>query len=165
MIKLLGSALILGGFSAAWLSELRRWRRELESLNDLVAVLEELSNGVRLTRTPLPRLFRRLGQTRPGAVGDWLMEMSGALERGEGIRPVWANACKALPLEEGIQKTVGELGYKLSGDEQQICKAISLVGIQLTRELEEKCRRKRDWERQLTALCFSGAALLIILLL
>lgn len=165
MVKLLGSTLILSGFSAVWLSELRRWRQELGSLNDLVAVLEEMSNGVRLTRTPLPRLFRRLGQARPGAVGDWLVGMSGALETGEGIRAVWANACKALPLEEEIQKTVGELGYKLSGDEEQICKAISLVGIQLTRELEEKRRRKRDWERQLTALCFSGAALLIILLL
>lgn len=165
-MKVLGSFLILLGFGAAWVGELRRWRRETETLDELIAALEGISGGVRLTRTPLPRLLRRLGRARRDkAVGAWLTEVAEALERGEPLRPVWESACLRLPVEEDAREAVAGLGYKLSGDETEICKGIELVTNWLRKREEERRREKRDRTRQTTAVCFSGAALLIILLL
>ncbi|BAK99573.1 putative stage III sporulation protein AB [Oscillibacter valericigenes Sjm18-20] len=164
-MKALGSLLILAGFSAAWAGELRRWRRETETLFQLTAALEALSGGIRLTRTPLPRLFRELGRARQGVVAAWLTELAEALERGELLRPAWNTACRHLPVEDDVREVIAELGYKLSGDEMEICKGIDLVTSWLRKKSEERLRKKRDWTRQATAVCFSGAALLIILLL
>lgn len=164
-MKALGSLFILAGFAAAWAGELRRWRRETETLSQLIAALEALSGRIRLTRTPLPRLLRELGRARQGAIAAWLTGLAGSLERGEPLRPAWDAACRRLPVEDDVRDTVAELGYKLSGDETEICKGIDFVTIWLRKKLEERSRKKRDWTRQATAVCFSGAALLIILLL
>lgn len=164
-MKALGSLLILAGFGAAWAGELGRWRRETETLSQLIAVLEALSDRIRLTRTPLPRLLRELSRGRPNPIGLWLTEVAGALERGEPLRPAWDAACHRLPVEDGVKRTVGDLGYKLSGDEEEICKGIGLATNWIRENLEVRCREKRNWTRQATAVCFSGAAFLIILLL
>lgn len=164
-MKALGSLLVLAGFGAAWAGELRCWRRETETLSQLSAALEALSGGIRLTRTPLPRLLRELGRVRQGAVAVWLTELAEALERGEPLRPAWNAACRRLPVEDDVREIIAELGYKLSGDEAEICKGISLATSLIRKKSEERCRKKRDWTRQATAVCFSGAALLIILLL
>lgn len=165
-MKTLGSLLILLGFGAAWAGELRRWRRETETLDELIAALEGVSGGIRLTRTPLPRLLRRLGRARRnGAVGAWLTDLAESLERGEPLRPAWEAACGRLPVEEGAREAVAELGYKLSGDEAEICNGISLVTDWLRKRAEERRRERRDRNRQTGAVCFSAAALLIILLL
>lgn len=164
-MKALGSLFILAGFGAAWAGELRRWRRETETLSQLIAALEALSSRIRLTRTPLPRLLRELGRARQGAVAAWLTGLAESLERGEPLRPTWDAACRRLPVEDDVRETVAGLGYKLSGDEAEICKGIDLATGWLRKKLEERSRKKRDWTRQATAICFSGAALLIILLL
>lgn len=164
-MKVLGSLLILAGFGAAWAGELRRWRRETETLSQLTAALEALSGGIRLTRTPLPRLLRELGRARQGVVAVWLTGLAEALERGEPLRPAWNTACRHLPVEDDVREVIAELGYKLSGDETEICKGVDLVTSWLRKKSEERFRKKRDWTRQATAVCFSGAALLIILLL
>ena len=164
-MKALGSLFILVGFGAAWAGELRRWRRETETLSQLIAALEALSSRIRLTRMPLPRLLRELGRARQGAVAAWLTGLSESLEQGEPLRPAWDEASRRLPVEDDVRETVAELGYKLSGDEAEICKGIDLATTWLRKKLEERSRKKRDWTRQATAVCFSGAALLIILLL
>lgn len=164
-MKALGSLLILAGFGAAWAGELRRWRQETETLSQLIAVLEALSDRIRLTRTPLPRLLRELGRARQGVVAAWLAWLAESLERGESLRPAWDTACRRLPVENDVRETIAELGYKLSGDEAEICKGINLVTSWLRKKLEERRRKKRNWTRQAAAVCFSGAALLIILLL
>lgn len=164
-MKALGSLLILAGFGAAWAGELSRWRCETETLVQLIAVLEALSDRIRLTRMPLPRLLRELSRGRSNPVGPWLAGVAEALERGELLRSAWDAACRRLPVEDGVKRTVGDLGYKLSGDETEICKGIDLVTNWLRENLKERRREKRNWTRQATAVCFSGAALLIILLL
>ena len=164
-MKALGSLFILAGFGAAWAGELRRWRRETETLSKLIAALEALSSRIRLTRTPLPRLLRELGRARQGAVAVWLTGMAESLERGEPLRPTWDAACRLLPVEDDVEDTVAGAGDKLSAAAAEICKGIDLAASWLRMKLEERSRKKRDWTRQATAVCFSGAALLIILLL
>ncbi|WP_312615039.1 stage III sporulation protein AB [Oscillibacter sp.] len=165
-MKVLGSLLLLLGFGAIWLGELRRRQRETETLDELIAALEELSAGIRLTRTPLPRLLRQLGRSRrSGDVKAWLTEAAESLERGEPLRPAWENACHRLPVEDDAREIVAGLGYKLSGDEVEICNGISLSTDWLRKRAEERRKEKRDCFRQTTAVCFSAAALLLILLL
>lgn len=165
MIKLIGSVLILTGFGVVWISELCRWRKEAETLSDLFAALGEMSDRIRLTRMPLPRLFRELGRAKHGPVCEWLTEMANHLEAGQPVQSTWISACNNLPVEEGVHTKIAELGYKFTGDEECICNTILVINEFLKNKLEEKQRQKRDRERQATALCFSGAALLIILLL
>ena len=70
-----------------------------------------------------------------------------------------------LPLPEADRMAVAALGEDLHGDEETICKAISLVTYQLAKALEESFRRKPEEDKRTAALCLSGAALLVILLL
>lgn len=165
-MKTLGSLLILLGFGGAWLGELRRWRREAETLDELIAALEAVSAGIRLTRTPLPRLLRRLGRSpRSGFAAAFLTEVAEALEQGQPLCPAWVAACNRLPLADGEREAIAGLGYKLSGDEAEVCHGISLVTNWLRKRAEEHRLEKRNRVRQTTAICFSSAALLLILLL
>jgi len=165
-VKALGSLLLLLGFGAIWLGELRRRQRETETLDELITALEELSAGIRLTRTPLPRLLRQVGRSRRSEyVMVWLTGAADSLERGESLRSAWENACRRLPIEDDAQGIVASLGYRLSGDETEICKGISLSTDWLRKRAEERRKEKRDCFRQTTAVCFSAAALLLILLL
>lgn len=165
-MKALGSLMLLLGFGAIWLGELRRRQREAETLDELIAALEEISAGIRLTRTPLPRLLRQVSRSRrSGDVKAWLTGAAESLERGEPLRPAWENACRCLPIEDDTREIVAGLGYKLSGDEAEICKAILLSTDWIRKRAEERRKEKRDYFRQTTAVCFSAAALLLILLL
>ena len=123
-----------------------------------------MSDRIRLTRMPLPRLLRELSRGRSNPVGPWLAEVAEALERGELLRSAWDAACRRLPVEDGVKRTVGDLGYKLSGDETEICKGIDLITNWLRENLKERRREKRNGQGR-PAVYFSGAALLIILLL
>lgn len=165
-MKVLGSLLLLLGFGAIWLGELRRRQRETETLDELIAALEEVSAGIRLNRTPLPRLLRQVGRSRrSGDVKAWLTGTAESLERGESLRPAWESGCRRLPIEDDAREIVAGLGYKLSGDEMEICKGILLSTDWLRKRTEERRKEKRDCFRQTTAVCFSAAALLLILLL
>jgi stage III sporulation protein AB len=53
----------------------------------------------------------------------------------------------------------------LTGDEEAICRSLALAAAFLRERGAERRRARRDQVRRDTALCFSGAAFLIILLL
>lgn len=165
-MKALGSLLLLLGFGAIWMGELRRRQRETETLDELIAALEEISAGIRLSRTPLPRLLRRVSRSRrSGDISAWLTKTAESLERGEPLRPAWEAASRCLPIQDDAREIVAGLGYKLSGDEAEICKGIMLSTDWIRKRVEEKKSEKRNSFRQTTAVCFSAAALLLILLL
>ena len=88
-----------------------------------------------------------------------------AAKQGERLPEAWKQAAEALPLPEADRMAVAALGEDLHGDEETICKAISLVTYQLAKALEESFRRKPEEDKRTAALCLSGAALLVILLL
>lgn len=165
MLKTVGSVLVLSGFAALWLGQLRSWRREITVLEDVIGVLERMESRIRLERTPLPRMLNDLGKSRGTVVSAWMAQLSAALRQGQPLPRAWADAAAGLPLEDEAGRAVGELGYKLSGDEMEICGGIAAVCGHLKKILEEKRRIRRDRERQAAAICFSGAALLIILLI
>ena len=60
MVKLVGSLLVLAGGGLLWYTRMRAWRTRRNALQDLAAVLRAMGEEIRMTRTPMPRLLRKL---------------------------------------------------------------------------------------------------------
>ena len=163
MRTLAGSALILGGGLWAFLRARGENRRRRNLLSDLLLALERMGEEIRMARTPLPHLLDRLAaDCRPEAAA-LLRAAARAARSGEDVGAVWRREAAALPLEPRDMEALR--GLDLGGDEESICKGISLVTRTLTRSLEESDARRPQEEKRTAALCFSAAALLVILLI
>lgn len=165
MLRLLGAACILAGGGTVWFRQVSASRRELAALREVLLVLDQMEGEVHLLRTPLPRLLRKLSRGRTGCVSAWLTALAAGLERGEGLQSCAAGALAFLPVESEGRVILLELSEKLSGNEEQVCTGITLVRGELAELLEQKRLRQREAEKRTAALCFSAAALLIILLI
>ena len=164
MLKVLGCVCILGGGALA------RWRcltergRRLDTLSDLLSALRRMGEEIRMARTPLPPLLDRLAEGCGQEAGTFLRAAAAGLRRGEDLTMVWRSALETLALPAPCHSALAELGEALHGDEESVCKAISLAGSVLARELEEALRRRPEEDRRATALWLSAAALLAIVL-
>lgn len=165
MVKLAGSVLILAGGLLARRSRGAECRRRLDTLSDLLSALRRMGEEIRMARTPLPLLLERLASGCGPEAGTFFRTAASAAKQGTNLPAAWAKAAQALPLPEADRAAVAALGEDLRGDEETICKAVSLVIYQLAKTLEELLRRKPEEDKRTAALCLSGAALLVILLL
>ncbi len=165
MVKLLGACCIFGGGAYVRWTQIREVRRELDTLSELGAALEQMIQEIRLARTPLPALLEGLGRRRSGDTAAFFQTAAEALRQGVPAGEAWRSAAEDLPLSREDRTAVAEAGNSLQGDEAQICKAISLVGMRLTEHLTERHRSRPEREKRATALTFSAAALLVILLI
>ena len=165
MLKLLGSACILGGGILARYVQAAERRREMDTLSDLLWALRQMAEEIRMARTPLPLLLDRLSQGCGREAGVFFQAVSQAARRGERLGTVWQQAAAALPLSASSAAALAEVGDSLHGDEENICKGISLVIYSMAQDMEERSRRQPEEARQAAALWFSGAALLVILLI
>lgn len=165
MLKLLGSLCVLTAGGWALAQRRREFRQELDALRRLSAALEAMADNIRLERPPMPRLLDRAGSGQEDPASSFFRTAAAALRRGEPLPAAWRDAAGALPLPPRDRQTVADLGRILGGDEVQACKGLQLASSVLRGSYEEleRCRPQR--ERQRTALCFSAAALVIILLL
>ena len=136
MVKLLGAACILGAGAWAWRRGQAERRRELDTLADLIALLDRMAEEIRLRRTSLAPL----GQS-------------------------WRSAAEALPLRREDRQALAAMGDALQGDDENICKAILLTNKSLRKDLELTRDRRQETEKRSAALWLSGAALLVILLI
>ena len=165
MLKLLGSTLILGaGVWLRWntLTQRRRMRRVLE---ECPAALRRMAEEIRMARTALPLLLERLaGQCGPDAA-VLFSGAAAALRRGEPLTPVWRTLSEKLPLPLESREVLADLGADLHGDEEAVCRAILLAVQRLEQHREDLENSRQAEEKRVTALCFSGAALLVILLI
>lgn len=165
MLKILGSACVLGGGALARSIQAAERRREMDTLSDLLWGLRRMAEEIRMARTPLPLLLERLSQGCGREAGAFFQAVSDAARRGEDLGRTWRSAAGALPLSGTSAAALAELGENLHGDEENICKAISLVIYSMAQDAEERTRRRPEESRQAAALWFSGAALLVILLI
>ena len=58
-----------------------------------------------------------------------------------------------------------EAAASLQGDEEQLCRGLALASARLGDSLAERRRTQAEREKRTTALCFSAAALVVILLI
>jgi stage III sporulation protein AB len=163
MLKLLGSLCILAAGGGAWMGRVRSRRGEIFSLEQTISALGEMEDAIRLECTPLPRLLARQAEKRSGETGAFFLSVRRGLDRGEMLPAAWRSAAAALSWRGA--DALAELGGQLTGDAEQTCKAIRLARGSLIRTLEELRRQKPEDEKRSAALCFSGAALLILLLI
>ena len=106
-----------------------------------------------------------MGRGRGTEVTAFFSHVAGVVRQGGDAALAWRQAAEELPLCDEDRDVLAEAGRQLGGDETSVCKGISLVTSHLTRSLEEQRRSRGEREKRVTALCFSAAALLVILLL
>ena len=140
-------------------------RLELDTLSELLAASEQMSQEIRMARTPLPRLLDRLGKDRDGLVGVFFQDLADAIKQGEAADIAWRRGVETLPLGAQERAALAECALGLSGDEERVTQAIALARLWLGRSLEEKHRVRAEREKRATALCLSAAALLVIILI
>ena len=160
-MKLLGSVCILLGGASLWCLRMAERRCRRETLREVLFALRRMGEEVRMSRTPLPVLLERLARECETEAAVFFRSGAEAMGCGECWRP----EVETLPLPEGAKRALQDLAAGLKGDEENVCKVISLACIELEKEREEAERRRLVEERQLTAVCFSASALLVILLI
>lgn len=165
MTKLVGAVLVLCGGVWARCAQVSERRRQRQLLAGLVSALHQMAEEIRMARTPLPVLLDLLGRSRIGEEGVFFKGVRAGLVRGETMAQAWKSALDLLQLPRRQTEILAELGGGLQGDEEKVCKAISLVIYRLERDLEEWDRTLPDLERRATGLWLSGAALAVILLI
>lgn len=163
MVKLMGSLFILAGGGLLWRLQMQNDRRHRSALLDLVASLRSMGEEIRMARTPMPRLLQRLAERRGEDVQAFLRSVAAAAENGEGLTASWKKGIMELPLG-GLEREI-LLSVELQGDEEKVCKGLSLAALQLAQCAEELERRRPEEAKRTSALCFSCAALLVILLI
>jgi len=163
MVKLAGSLCVLASSAAAAVMVLRSQRRELRLLSGLAAALEQMEGEILLNRTPMLRLLERLGGRR-GPEADFFRRVSAALRQGSDLGTAWCDAAETvIPTREKL--IFRETGEALTGDEEKACRSLRVAAERLRRSLDERCRHQTDRERRSAAVCLSGGALLVILLI
>lgn len=165
MTKLLGSLCVFAAVGMIRLCRLRERLRQRQLLAALAAALERMEAELRLNRTPLPRLLEQSAGERGGEVSDLFRRTAKALRAGEPPRQAWERALASLPLPEGDKQPLLTLADALQGDEERACKGILLASDALRQRLEKQEARRAEEDKRATALCFSAAALLVILLI
>lgn len=165
MMKLVGSVLVFAAGGMVWTYRRQGRRRQRELLGELAAALERMSAEIRLNRTPLPTLLQKLAEACGSEASALFVETNRALAAGDTPLEAWRRAVDALPLSESERRALLEIGTAMQGSEENICKAIVLASDALRDSLFQLERQRPAEDRQTTALCFSAAALVVILLI
>ena len=172
----LGSLLLLGGALWLWLGLVQAQRRQLRLLEELAASLEQMASAIRFRRETLLRLLAAQRQ-RPLAgpyYGAVLAALEEKTDKPEPVRPFKSYLEEGISLpaawRQGFAALSGEGGRILrrlepEGDEQRILGELTWAAGELTelrRGLEQESRQR---EKLWFAGLFSGAGLLLILLI
>ena len=163
-MKTLGAALVLAEAGGVWLRMLAGQRRELDTLRRLAALLARMGAEIQGRRTPLPRLMEELAREE-SRLGPALRQVLSGLRAGEALPELLGRCADTWSLSPWCRAALWELGCALGGDAGESAEALAFARQRVLEELEEKRRSQREQERGSAALCFSGAALVVILLL
>ena len=155
----LGSLLLLGGALWLWLGLVQAQRRQLRLLEELAASLEQMASAIRFRRETLLRLLAAQRQ-RPLA-GPYYGAVLAALEEGISLPAAWRQGFAALSGEGGriLRRLEPE------GDEQRILGELTWAAGELTELRRGLEQERRQREKLWFAGLFSGAGLLLILLI
>ena len=165
MTKLLGSLCVFAAGGLVWWSRRQERQKKRRLLSDLIAALGRMETEIRLTRIPLPRLLKRLAEGCGEETRAFFQDASRGLEAGETLAAAWNRAVEKLGLPDGDKQVLLTLQETMQGDEMSACKGISLASEKLRNRLKELDNQRPEEEKRATALCFSAAALVVILLI
>lgn len=165
MRALAGSLCVFAAGGIVWQRRRKERQRQRALLAELAGALERMEAAIRLDQTPLPRLLAILAEEAAGETGAFFRMAAWRAETGEPPSAAWAWAAESLPLSEGDKRALIQAGRRLQGEECSVCKGLLLASEQLRSSLEQLERQRPEEDRRNTALCFSAAAMLVILLI
>ena len=165
MIRLLGGSLILAAGGAVWLTQHLERRQRRRILWALICLLGQAEDRIRLDRVPLPALLEQLAKRADPALSPLLRETASAMTGGGDPAAVWRAGTVRLPVPEPDKLHLAALADAAQGEEENICKGILLAREKLRESLAALEGRQAEEEKRTAALCFSAAALLVIVLL
>lgn len=165
MIKLVGSLCVLFAGGSVWWLQHQEQRRRRQVLAELATALDYMETSIRLNRTPLLTLFRQAARGRCHEVSQLFERGAAALASGRSPETVWCQTVSCLPVSETDKRALSELVNALQGDETSAYKGILLVRKELQNSLSQLEKQRPEEEKRTAALCFSAAALLVILLI
>lgn len=162
-MKVLGSSLILGAAFWGWWVQ-RRERTAVRRVRlELLSALGRMAEEIRLTRTPMPDLLEAAASDCSGAGETFFRSVSAAVREGETLGAAWKNAARELPLEEEERRALEGLTFE--GDEERLCRAMTLCVSVLQRRAEETEKRRQEEEKRWAALWGCAGAMTVIVLL
>lgn len=162
-MKALGAALVLAAAGGVWLRTLAGSAGSWIPFGVLQPSWPGWGPRSRAGRTPLPRLMEELAREEP-RLGPGLRQVLSGRGRGRlagASGPAAPTPGASLP---GAGRPCGNWAAP-GGDAGESAEALAFARQRVLEELEEKRRSQREQERGSAALCFSGAALVVILLL
>ena len=163
MLHLTGAALLLAASALLRRAILSRARQQRRTLRALSECFLSLAQSVHATLAPFPSLLETM--PREGAAGTFFSSVRALLSCGETLPGAWRTAAEALPLSERERSAVESLASALGGEEESVCTALHRASAELLSAERALHAREREDGRVVSALCFSGALLLGILLL
>ena len=163
MMKILGSLLVLGGGGLFWWFQMQERRGRRAVLAELTLVLRNMQEEIRMTRMPLPDLLEKMAGQCGTETAELLRDLAAAAAGGESVDAAWEDGVCRLPISGREREILLELSF--GGDEEKVCKETSRALYRLANCMEELDRSRAEEEKRVAALCFSGAALLVILLI
>ena len=110
---------------------------------------------------------RRVREYRGIVFGEVITGINMFKDIGAGLRNIFGGRSQGYEeeLQRAREEALAALGELLQGDEESICKGISLASHRLAKSLEEARDSRAEREKRAGALWLSGAALLVILLI
>lgn len=158
MLKVLGALLILAGSGVICVRKVGGNRKQLTGLRQWIASLELMESEIRWKNTPLPDILHSL--TGQMLIGPVIQEI--CRRKDCPLQEAWTVGTQKVQPPEASE-ILGHL--KLTGDEERLLSSLHYASEQLKRLLTEKKKSQRDSEKLCLAVSFSGAGLLVILLL
>lgn len=165
MSKLLGSLCVFAAGGMLWFRRHQEGKQRRQLTADLAAALEQMAGEIRLRKTPLHQLLTRVSEGRSREAAAFFRGVAQAMAAGKAPGAAWRREVETLPLSEGDRLALRDLMDALVGDEEGACRGLSMAVNVLWSSLAEMERRRPEEEKRATALCFSAAALLVILLI
>lgn len=163
-MRLLGCGLILWATARLWLAQRQRMLMPLhlaEALSGDLALLKGRSCAGGL---PLPAILERELTEGPGAAALW-QPLLAALTQEEppALPQLWRGLSDVLP--PPLDKLLAPLGPLLTLGGQDLSRAIDETREELTGFIRAERQRQATAQRLCAALCFSGALLVILVLI
>ena len=159
-MKAVGVLLLLWGGGFVRQTLIRRRRDLIAWGEELCRLLDTLEKGIAVYRRPLPDLLEQCrGECR--LLDPFLGEVLAGLQARRGFARVWREACGHIP--DGYRPLMIPLGDSLTEGERK--DLLILTREEVHRLATEERRRLGERSRLITAVCFSAALLVAVVLI
>lgn len=164
-MKLMGTIFLAVGCGLFLRDHIRAERRKTRLLKEMAQAFSFMAGEIRCSLAPIPRLMRLCREKCGKISAAFFQAVEEALSCGESLESAWEKGCLALELPEGGGKeAIAALGTAFTHDEEAVLRHLDEAERRLSAEAAQRRGIQREKEKLWTALCFSGAGLLWLMI-